>query len=86
MAVIQVVVDDELLNRMKQELRGSSRVRSAFIREAIEYALDRNKTARLEEEQRQAYTAFPETECERRENDAWERAQPAGEPWDSPKS
>lgn len=81
MAVIQVVIDEELLDRLDQELRGASKARSAFIRKAIEAALDRDRTTRLEEEQRCAYSTFPETPAERVEHDSWEKSQDWGEGW-----
>lgn len=81
MAVIQLVIDEELLGRLDQELRGTSKARSAFIRKAIEAALNRDRTTRLEEEQRCAYTTFPGSAAERVEHDSWEKSQDWGEGW-----
>ena len=81
MAVIQLVIDEELLGRLDQELRGTSKARSAFIRKAIEAALNRDRTTRLEEEQRCAYTTSPESPAERVEHDSCEKSQDWGEGW-----
>lgn len=82
MATIQVVIDDELLQRLDHQLRGRTNTRSAFVRSAIERELNRAEIARLEEEHRQAYLDVPVTPEEEAELRRWQKIQDWGEPWE----
>ncbi len=86
MATIQLVIDDELLNRLDCELEGAQRKRSAFVRAAIERELFHREERRLEEEHRRSYLDDPETEDERAELRVWSRLSAetlADDPWDA---
>ncbi len=61
MATIQIVLDPELLEQTDQFAKTDKLNRSAFIRRALQEEIKRRHIKQLEEQERLAYLAMPET-------------------------
>ena len=59
MKTIQITIEEELLAALDRTLKGTTRRRSAFIRQSIAGELKRLKHKRLEEIDRRGYQAGP---------------------------
>lgn len=72
---IQLTISEELLNHMDQCVEQQGMTRSMFIRKAIEAALQAQRIAEMEEQQRIGYLRQPEKPGE---FDLWESEQAWG--------
>lgn len=59
MKTIQMTLQEPLLNQVNEVIKELGMTRSAFIREALQQALQRFETAKLERKHRAGYTRYP---------------------------
>ena len=72
MKTIQMTLDESLLDLLDKAIRELNTTRSAFIRESIQYNLERIKTKKLEKKHRDGYLNQP---VKTGEFDIWEEEQ-----------
>ena len=72
MKTIQMTLDEDLLNQVDGVIRKLKTNRSAFIRESLQYYLERLKIKELEERHRDGYLKYP---VQASEFDIWEDEQ-----------
>jgi metal-responsive CopG/Arc/MetJ family transcriptional regulator len=77
MRTIQVTIDEPLLAEVDQMTQALNTTRSAFIREALELAVQRHAIAEKERKHAEGYIRHP---VEPGEFDVWEDEQAWGEP------
>lgn len=82
MKTIQMTIDDDLLERVDETVTTLQTTRSAFIRLALEEALNSYRVRRLEERDEVGYTAVPATPTE---SDDWQTEQAWGDEWNAAK-
>ncbi len=82
MKTIQMTIDEPLLQQVDQMIKGLKMSRSAFIRLALEQALQQYQVRRLEEKDEVGYTAVPANSTE---NDEWITEQAWGDEWNGEK-
>lgn len=82
MKTIQMTIDDSLLARVDQTVASLQTTRSAFIRLALEEALNAYRVSRLEERDEVGYTAVPAAPTE---TDDWQTEQVWGDEWNAEK-
>lgn len=82
MKTIQMTIDESLLRRVDNLVKELDTNRSAFIREALEQALARQRIRRLQERDESGYQAIPASESEIEE---WSTEQDWGDPWNEEK-
>ncbi|MBI5582323.1 MAG: ribbon-helix-helix protein, CopG family [Deltaproteobacteria bacterium] len=73
---IQMTLDDDLIDRVDSLVKELKTTRSAFAREALREALDRNRIRKLEDRHRRGYEKYP---SEQQEASLWEKEQVWGE-------
>ena len=76
MKTIQMTIDEPLLAEVDQAIKSLETTRSAFIREALQLALQRYRITELEKKQARGYARHP---VEPGEFDIWENEQAWGE-------
>ena len=69
MKTIQMTLQEPLLNQVNEVIKELGISRSAFIRQALQQALQRFETAKLERKHRAGYTRYP---VQPGEFDLWE--------------
>ena len=72
MKTIQMTLDEDLLNRIDKTINELNTTRSAFIRESVQYFLERMRTNKLEKKHREGYLKHP---VKTGEFDIWEDEQ-----------
>jgi metal-responsive CopG/Arc/MetJ family transcriptional regulator len=72
MKTIQMTLDEDLLNRVDKAIHELNTTRSAFIRESVQYYLERLKIKKLEKKHRDGYLKQPVATGE---FDVWEYEQ-----------
>ncbi len=72
MKTIQMTLDEELLNRVDKVIRELNTTRSAFVRESLQYYLEKLRIKKMEKKHREGYTKQPVTAGE---FDVWEDEQ-----------
>ena len=72
MKTIQMTLDEDLLNQVDKAIQELKTNRSAFIRESLQYYLERLRTKELEKRHRDGYKKHP---LEAGEFDDWEDEQ-----------
>ena len=72
MKTIQMTIDEPLLSEVDQTIKSLQTTRSAFIREALQFALRRYKISQMERKHAAGYTRYP---VEPGEFDLWEAEQ-----------
>lgn len=77
MKTIQMTIDEPLLAEVDQLIQTLKTTRSAFIREALELALQRHVIAEMERKHAEGYARHP---VEPGEFDVWEDEQAWGAP------
>jgi metal-responsive CopG/Arc/MetJ family transcriptional regulator len=70
MKTIQITIDEQLLDSVDQAVSELGATRSAFIRDALQWALQRAQTRRLEEQHATGYRIHPVTPGE---FDGWDQ-------------
>jgi metal-responsive CopG/Arc/MetJ family transcriptional regulator len=75
MKTIQMTIDEPLLTEVDQLIQTLNTTRSAFIREALELALQRHAIAELERKHAEGYARYPVMPGE---FDVWEDEQAWG--------
>ncbi len=75
MKTIQMTLDEELLNRVDKVIQELNTTRSAFVRESLQYYLEKLRIKKLEQKHREGYLKQPVTEGE---FDVWENEQAWG--------
>jgi metal-responsive CopG/Arc/MetJ family transcriptional regulator len=75
MKTIQMTIDEPLLTEVDQLIQALNTTRSAFIREALELALQRHAIAAMERRHAEGYALHP---VEPGEFDVWEAEQAWG--------
>jgi metal-responsive CopG/Arc/MetJ family transcriptional regulator len=75
MKTIQMTIDEPLLAEVDQMIQTLNTTRSAFIREALELALQRHAIAEMEKKHAEGYARHP---VEPGEFDVWEAEQAWG--------
>ncbi len=76
MRTIQMTLDDELVESVDRIIKELKTTRSAFTRQALQEAIDRLNTRRLEEKHRKGYELHPVNEGE---FSVWENEQDWGD-------
>jgi len=76
MRTIQMTLDDELVESVDKIIKELKTTRSAFTRQALQEAIDRLNTRRLEEKHRKGYELHPVNEGE---FSVWENEQDWGD-------
>ena len=76
MKTIQMTIDEPLLSEVDQAIKSLETTRSAFIREALQLALERYRIMELEKKHARGYARHP---VEPGEFDIWEDEQSWGE-------
>lgn len=76
MKTIQMTLDEELVNRVDKVVKVLKTTRSAFTRDALNEAIKRIETDRLEEKHRRGYQLHP---AEDTEFSIWEDEQEWGD-------
>ena len=76
MKTIQITIDEPLLAEVDQVTKSLDTTRSAFMREALQLALQQHKMAQLERLQAEGYARHP---VKPGEFDVWEAEQAWGE-------
>lgn len=79
---IQMTIDERLLARVDEVTAVLDVSRSAFIREALEYALERYAVRRMEEQDAAGYAALP---AQPDETARWINEQVWGDEWNAGK-
>jgi len=82
MKTIQMTLDESLLQQVDQMVGELQTTRSAFIREALVWALQAYRIRRLEEQDEAGYTAIPANPTEIVE---WTTEQVWGDAWNEEK-
>lgn len=72
MKTIQMTLDEDLLNRVDNAIHELKMTRSAFIRESLQYYLERLRIKKLEKKHRDGYLKHP---VKTGEFDIWEDEQ-----------
>ncbi len=72
MKTIQMTLDEELLNRVDAVITEQQTTRSAFIRESLQFFLEKIRIAELEKKHRDGYLKHP---VKAGEFDIWEDEQ-----------
>ena len=72
MKTIQMTLQEPLLEQVNEVVKELGMSRSAFIRDALQQALQRFETAKLEQKHRAGYTRYP---VQPGEFDVWEAEQ-----------
>jgi len=76
MRTIQMTLDDELVESVDKIIKEIKTTRSAFTRQALQEAIDRLHTRRLEEKHREGYELHP---VNKGEFSVWENEQDWGD-------
>ncbi len=76
MKTIQMTIDEPLLDEVDRVIRDLKTTRSAFIRSALQLALQKHAVSRLERQHTEGYARHP---VEPGEFDIWESEQAWGE-------
>jgi metal-responsive CopG/Arc/MetJ family transcriptional regulator len=76
MRTIQMTLDDELVESVDKIIKELKTTRSAFTRQALQEAIDRLSTRRLEEKHRKGYELHP---VNKGEFSVWENEQDWGD-------
>jgi metal-responsive CopG/Arc/MetJ family transcriptional regulator len=76
MRTIQMTLDDELVESVDKIIKEIKTTRSAFTRQALQEAIDRLNTRRLEEKHREGYELHP---VNKGEFSVWENEQDWGD-------
>ena len=76
MRTIQMTLDDELVESVNKIIKELKTTRSAFTRQALQEAIDRLDTRRLEEKHRKGYELHP---LNKGEFSVWENEQDWGD-------
>ena len=76
MKTVQMTLDENLIQTVDKVVKQRHTTRSAFTREALEQAIARIKTERLEEKHRNGYIRKPETDDE---FEVWRKVQKWGD-------
>ena len=82
MKTIQMTIDETLLQQVDQTVAGLNTTRSAFIRLALEQALQQYQVRRLQEKDEAGYTAVPASAPD---SDEWMTEQVWGDEWNEEK-
>jgi metal-responsive CopG/Arc/MetJ family transcriptional regulator len=77
MKTVQMTIDEPLLAEVDEVIQALNTTRSAFIREALELALQRHRIAEMEAQHAEGYARHP---VEPGEFDVWEEEQAWGAP------
>lgn len=72
MKTIQMTLDEDLLKRVNKAIREQNMTRSAFIRESLQYYLERIRIKKLEKKHQDGYLEHP---VKAGEFDIWEDEQ-----------
>ena len=72
MKTVQMTIEEDLLDRVDKAIREINMTRSAFIRESLQYYLERIKIKKLEKKHRDGYLKHP---VKTGEFDIWEDEQ-----------
>lgn len=72
MKTIQMTLDEDLLDRVDKTIKELNTTRSAFIRESLQFNLDRLRIRELEKKHERGYLQKP---VKRGEFDVWENEQ-----------
>lgn len=75
MRTIQMTLDEELLNRVDAVIAEQQTTRSAFIRESLQFFLEKIRITELEKKHREGYLKHP---VKAGEFDVWEDEQTWG--------
>ena len=59
MRTVQMTLDDDLIDRVDSMIKELKTTRSAFAREALREALQKNQIRKLEDRHRQGYARYP---------------------------
>jgi metal-responsive CopG/Arc/MetJ family transcriptional regulator len=78
MKTIQMTIDENLLVEVDTMIASLDMTRSAFMREAIKHALQRNRIKQLEQQEAEAYARLPMNLSEVLE---WQTEQIWGDEW-----
>lgn len=81
MKTIQMTIDELLLQQVDAQVKDLNTTRSAFIREALEKALQAHRIKRLEERDSAGYSVKPITKKDDKEIASWESEQVWGDTW-----
>ena len=76
MKTIQMTIDEPLLAEVDQAIKALNTTRSAFIRQALQLALQRYKILEMEKKQMEGYAKYP---VEPGEFDIWQAEQVWGD-------
>ena len=76
MRTVQMTLDDDLVDSVDKIVKELKTTRSAFTRQALEQAISRLNTRRLEERHRKGYALQP---VKKREFSVWEHEQEWGD-------
>ena len=76
MKTIQMTIDEPLLAEVDQAIKALDTTRSAFIRQALQLALQRYKIVEMEKKQTEGYVKYP---VEPGEFDIWQDEQVWGD-------
>jgi len=76
MRTVQMTLDEDLVQTVDRVVRDLHTTRSAFTREALQRAIERIRTAKLEDKHRQGYLRKPAVAGE---FDVWEHEQKWGD-------
>ena len=76
MKTIQMTIDEPLLAEVDQAIKALDTTRSAFIRQALQLALQRYKIVEMEKKQAEGYVKYP---VEPGEFDIWQDEQMWGD-------
>ena len=74
---IQMTIDEPLLDEVEQMIQKLGVTRSAFVREALQFALRQHRIAEMEHKHAEGYARHP---VEPGDSDIWEAEQVWGEP------
>ncbi|KAA0231438.1 CopG family transcriptional regulator [candidate division KSB1 bacterium] len=78
MKTIQLTIEDDLLDRINQEITQKQTNLSAFVRESLIHYLQRLEIRELEKKHRSGYSKHP---VEKGEFDVWEDEQMQNQNW-----
>ena len=75
MKTIQLTIDEDLLDRVNQEIQQQKTTLAIFIRESLVHYLDKLNVKTMEKQQRDGYSKYP---VQGDEFDVWENEQAWG--------
>ena len=76
MRTVQMTLDEDLVQAVDRVVKDLNTTRSAFARDALQHAIERIRTAKLEDKHRKGYLRKP---VGAGEFDVWEREQKWGD-------